>query len=168
MTHLCNFTCRLSVILSLIHFVVTFLFYTGQWAVSSLFFLLMVLFDFIFIPFFWSESTWPNHLVVHHSIHNSFHCHVQNVTIPCHSQELLPFLSVMYYFLPPFSTNYSILFLTSSCQLLRGLPLNLVVPKFINNTLLGILFPSILCTCPNERNLFKLTVSIMVGFLTLA
>jgi hypothetical protein len=33
---------------------------------------------------------------------------------------------------------------------------------------LGILFPSILCTCPNQRNLFKLTVSIIVGFLTLA
>ena len=38
---------------------------------------------------------------------HSFHWHVQNATIPCHSQELLPFLSVMYFFLPPFSTNYS-------------------------------------------------------------
>ena len=37
----------------------------------------------------------------------SFHWHVQNVMIPCRSQELLPFLSVMYFFLPPFSTNYS-------------------------------------------------------------
>ena len=36
----------------------------------------------------------------------SFHWHVQNVTIPCCSQELLPFLSVMYSSLPPFSTNY--------------------------------------------------------------
>jgi hypothetical protein len=27
--------------------------------------------------------------------------------IPCPSQELPPFLSVMYFFLPPFSTNYS-------------------------------------------------------------
>ena len=130
MTHLCNFTCRLSVILSLIHFVVPFLFYTGQWAVSSLFLLLMVLFDFMFIPLFWSESTWPNRLVVHHSIHNSFQWHVQNATIPCHSQELLPSS------------------LTSSCHLLLGLPLNLVVPKFIYNTLLEILFSSILCTCP--------------------
>ena len=33
--------------------------------------------------------------------------HAQNVTIPCHCQELLPFLSVMHFFLPPFSTNYS-------------------------------------------------------------
>jgi len=38
---------------------------------------------------------------------HSFHWHVQNSTIPCHSQELLPFLSVMYFFLPPFPTNYS-------------------------------------------------------------
>ena len=37
---------------------------------------------------------------------NSFRRHVQNVTIPCHSQELLPFLSVMYFSLPPFSTNH--------------------------------------------------------------
>jgi hypothetical protein len=37
----------------------------------------------------------------------SFHWRVQNSTIPCRSQDLLPFLSVMYFFLPPFSTNYS-------------------------------------------------------------
>ena len=54
--------------------------------------------------------------------------------------------------------------LTSSCHLFLGLPLNLAVPKFIQNTLLGILFSSILCTCPNQRNLFNLTVSIIVGF----
>jgi hypothetical protein len=28
------------------------------------------------------------------------------VTIPCHSQELLSFLHVVYAYLPPFSTNY--------------------------------------------------------------
>ena len=57
--------------------------------------------------------------------------------------------------------------LTSFCQLCLGLPLKLV-PKFIYNTLLGILFSSILCTCPNQSNLFNLIVSILVGFLTLA
>jgi hypothetical protein len=36
-----------------------------------------------------------------------FYWHVQNATIPCRSQELLPFLSVMNVFLPPFSINYS-------------------------------------------------------------
>ena len=58
--------------------------------------------------------------------------------------------------------------LASSCNLFLGLPLNLVVPKFIYNTLLGILFSSILCTCPNQCNLFKVIVSIIVGFLTIA
>ena len=38
---------------------------------------------------------------------HSFLCHVQNATIPCPSQELLPFLSVTYFFLPLFSTYYS-------------------------------------------------------------
>ena len=38
---------------------------------------------------------------------HSFHWHAQNVTIPCCSHGLLPFLSVIYFFLPPFSTNYS-------------------------------------------------------------
>ena len=37
----------------------------------------------------------------------SFHCRVQNATIPCRSQEHPPLLSVKYNFLPPFSTNYS-------------------------------------------------------------
>ena len=54
---------------------------------------------------------------------------------------------------PPTSLPSS---LTSSCHLFLGLPLNLVVPKFIYNTLLGILFSSILCTCPNQHNLFNL------------
>ena len=58
--------------------------------------------------------------------------------------------------------------LTSSCRLCLGLPLHVVDPKFIYNTLLEILFSSVLCTCPNQRNLFNLIVSIIVGFLTLA
>jgi len=45
--------------------------------------------------------------------------------------------------------------LTSSYHLFLGLPLNLVVPKFMYNTLRGILFSSILCTCPNQRSLFN-------------
>jgi len=54
--------------------------------------------------------------------------------------------------------------LTSFCHLFLGLPLNLVVSKFIYNTLLGILFSSFLCTCPNQHNLFNHTASIIVGF----
>ena len=40
-------------------------------------------------------------------------------------------------------------FFTLSCHLFLGLPLSLVVSKFTHNTILGILFSSILCTCPN-------------------
>ena len=58
--------------------------------------------------------------------------------------------------------------LTSSCHLFLGLPLNLVVPKFVYNTLLGFLFSSTFCTCPNQSNLFYLIISIIVGFLTFA
>jgi len=96
---------------------------------------------------------------------NSFHRHVQNVTIPCRSQELLPFLSGIYPFLPPTSLPST---LTSSCHLFLGLPLSLVVSKFIYNTFLGILFSSIPCTCPNQCILFNLTVSVIVSFSTTA
>jgi hypothetical protein len=43
-----------------------------------------------------------------------------------------------------------------------------VVSKFIHNTFWEILFSSILCTCPNQRNLLNLIVSVIVGFLTFA
>jgi hypothetical protein len=62
----------------------------------------------------------------------------------CRSQVLLPFLSVMYFFChpsPPTILPYSLIL---SYHLFLGLPLNLVVPKFIYNTLLGILFSSIM------------------------
>jgi hypothetical protein len=59
------------------------------------------------------------------------------------------------------------LFLTYSCHLFLGLPLSLV-SKFIYNTLLGIILSSILCSCPNQCNLCKLIVSVIVGFLTVA
>ena len=55
--------------------------------------------------------------------------------------------------------------LTLSCHLFLGLPLSLVVTKFICNTLSGILFSSILCTWPNQHNLFNLIVSIIVTYL---
>ena len=54
--------------------------------------------------------------------------------------------------------------LTSFCHLFLGLPLSLLVPKFIYNTLLVILFCSTLCTCQNQCYLFNLIVSIIVGF----
>jgi len=94
------------------------------------------------------------------SIH-SFHWHVQNVTIPCRSQELLPFLSVMYFFLPPFSTNCSSIFSHLILSSISWSNLNLIVPKFIYNTLLGILFSSILFTCPNQCHLFLTLLSLL-------
>jgi hypothetical protein len=54
-------------------------------------------------------------------------------------------------------------FLTSSCHQFFGLPLILVVSKFIYNIVLGILFCSILCTCPNQHNLCNTIASVMVG-----
>ena len=60
---------------------------------------------------------------------------------------------------PPTSLPSS---LTSSYHLFLGLPLSFVVSKFKCNTFWGILFSSILCTCPNQHNLFNL----IVGFLT--
>jgi hypothetical protein len=58
--------------------------------------------------------------------------------------------------------------LTSSCHLFLGLPLYLVVSKFIYNTILAILFSSSVCTCPHQRNLCNLIVSVMAGFYTVA
>ena len=93
---------------------------------------------------------------------------MQNATIPCLSQELLPFLSVMYFLLPPFSANY---FSILPCFILPYTSWSAsqsCCSKFICNTLLGILFSSILCTCTNQRNLFNLIVCVIVGFSTIA
>jgi hypothetical protein len=59
-------------------------------------------------------------------VFHSFHWHVQNATIPCRSQELLTFLFVIYFFLPPFSTHFILPSISKSTS--RSL-----------NTLLGIL-----------------------------
>jgi hypothetical protein len=61
----------------------------------------------------------------------SFHCHAQNVTIPCRSQELLLLRTLSFHPFPPASLPSSV---TSSCHLYLGLPLNVVVSKFIYNT----------------------------------
>jgi hypothetical protein len=65
-------------------------------------------------------------------------------------------------FSPPTSHPAS---LTSFCHLFLDLPLNLAVCYFIYTTLLGILFSSVLCICPNQLNLLNLIVSVMVGIL---
>ena len=93
------------------------------------------------------------------AIFHSFHRHVQNATIPCCSKELRSvFHSSLLHTFSCHTSPSTILpsSLNSSCHLFLGLPLNLVVSKFIYNTLLGTLFSSILCTCPNQHNLFNL------------
>jgi len=62
-------------------------------------------------------------------VFNLFHWCVQNAMIPCRSQEL----TFSCHPSPPTTLPSS---LTSSCHLFLGLPLNLVVPKFIHNSLL--------------------------------
>ena len=54
-----------------------------------------------------------------------FHWHMQNAMIPCHSQELLPFLSRMLHTFSCHPSPPTILpsSLTSSCHLFLGLPL---------------------------------------------
>ena len=87
-----------------------------------------------------------------------FACTERNNSLPFSGASSTP----LYPFLPPTSLQSS---LTSPCHLFLGLPLSLVFFQIIYNTSLGILFTSILCTCPNQRNLFKLIVSVIVGFL---
>ena len=102
------------------------------------------------------------------SINQSIHWHVQNVVIPCRSQEPLPFLPVIHFFLPLLSADHSSILPHFIQPSILGLPLGRVVPRFIYNTLLGILFSSILCTCPNQRNLCSLIVSVTADFLIFA
>jgi len=84
--------------------------------------------------------------------------------IPCCSQSF--FHSSLLYTLSfhPFPPTGLPSCLISSCHLFLGLPLSLVVSRFLYNTLLEILFSSILFTCPNQRNLRNVTVSVIVGF----
>ena len=91
---------------------------------------------------------------------HSFHWHVQNATIPCRSQELLPFLSVMYFFLPPFSANYSSILSHFILPSISWSTSQSCCSQIIYNTLLVILFSSILCLCPNQCSLFNLIASV--------
>jgi hypothetical protein len=73
-------------------------------------------------------------------------------------------LPVIYFFLPLFSTNYSSILPRFILQSLSWSTSWSCFSKFIYNTVLGILFPSILCTCPNQRHLCNLIVSVMEIF----
>ena len=72
------------------------------------------------------------------------------------------------FFLPRFSTIYSSILSHLILPSISWSTSQSCCSQFIYNTLLGILFSSILCTCPNQRNLFNLVVSTIVGLLTTA
>jgi hypothetical protein len=69
--------------------------------------------------------------------------------------------TIFFHPFPPTSLPSS---LTSSCHLFLGLLLSVVVSKFLYDTFWGILFSSIVCTCPNQCNLFNFIVSVIAGF----
>ena len=110
-------------------------------------------------------------------------CSVTTITIVIHSigtRRTRRFLAVLRSFFHS-SLLYTLYFhpfqptslppsITSTCHLFLGPPLSLVVSKFIYNTFFGggILFSSILCTCPNQRNQFNLIVSVRVEYSTIA
>jgi hypothetical protein len=94
---------------------------------------------------------------------------VRNAKIPCRSHELRPFLSVMYFF--PATLLHQLFFHPPSLLLVIYFLVYLSVLLFSNSSIilfLGILFCSILSTCPNQRNPFNLIVSVIVQFLTVA
>ena len=84
-------------------------------------------------------------------------CAECDVSLPFSGASSIPLCYVLF----PATLLHQLFFHRLSHHL--GLPLNLVVPKLSYYTPLGILFPSILCTCPNQDNLFNL-VSIIVGY----
>jgi len=115
-------------------------------------------FLFVSVTQLQNKHLYDIHMIVSNGFIHLFHWHVQNVTIPCHSQELLPFLSVIY-FLPVTLLHQLFFYLFRTVPLnFRAVLLNLVVSKFIYDTVLGILFSYSLFTCPNEHNLFNITV----------
>jgi len=112
--------------------------------------------------FYSQDQALAHHIVLYSFIHSNDMCRMCQFLAILRSFFHSPLLrSFPCQTSPPTSLPSS---LTSSCHLFLGLPLNLIVPKFIYNTLLGILFSSILCTCPNEHNLFNRIVSVIVDF----
>jgi hypothetical protein len=71
------------------------------------------------------------------------------------------FLAVLRSLFHPPSLHLSVYFLVYLLVLL-------IPNSYTYNTLVGIPFSTILCTCPNQHNLCSLIVSVMVGFLTIA
>jgi hypothetical protein len=112
-------------------------------------------------------------LVFHLFIYLFIHSFIHSIAM-CRMRRFLAVLrsffhSSLLYTFSCHSSPQTILqfYLTSSCHLFLGLPLGLVDSKF-TYILLGILFSSILCTCPSQRNLYGLNVSVTVDILKTA
>jgi DNA-directed RNA polymerase subunit RPC12/RpoP len=111
----------------------------------------------------WNKHLYDIHMIVSNGFIHSF---LHSIGM-CRMWWFLPFSGAysipLYYILFPATLLHQLFF-----HLFLAVPLNLVVSRFIYYTVLGILFSSILCTCPNQHNLFNLTVCVTVGFLTIA
>jgi hypothetical protein len=79
----------------------------------------------------------------------SFYCHVQNVMISCCSPQFFPFLSVMYFSLPPCSTHHTYILHHFNLPSISWSTSQSCCFQIHIQYSFGILFPSILCTCPN-------------------
>jgi hypothetical protein len=92
--------------------------------------------------------TWPQHIGGHYVI--TLHSFIPSACAECNDSLLFSGASSIpvSYVLFPATLLQQLVF-----HLFLGLPLGLVDSKFIYNTLLEILFSSILCTCPNQCNL---------------
>ena len=89
------------------------------------------------------------------------------IPLPCADcDDSLPFSGASSIpLLPPFSANYFSILSHLILPSISWSNSQSCYSQFIYNTVLGILFCSILCTCPNQRNLFNLIVSTIVGCL---
>ena len=100
-----------------------------------------------------------------HSIHSFIHSFIPLACAKC--DDSLPFSgasSIPLCYIPFSSTLFHpLIFHAPSLHL----AIYFLVYR-IYNTFLGNLFSSLLCTCPNKRNLLNLNVSLIVGFLTIA
>jgi hypothetical protein len=105
-------------------------------------------------------------VTIHSFIHSLIPLAFANATIPCRSQELLQFLSVIYIF-PPLFFHPPTLHL--AIYFLVFLTIFFFFFFFANlyNTLLEILFSSIIFKYQYQRNTCNLIIAISVGFLTI-
>ena len=116
---------------------------------------LQVMFHGCRVPHFKHLANIVHQLFVHsfHSIH-SLTCAECDDSLSFSAASSIPLCCELF----PSTLFHQIVFCPSSLRLAIyfSIPVSLVVSKFIHNTFLGILFSSILCTYPNQHNIFSL------------